>query len=285
MCQLCRLGQQQLAACVSILVRAGLQWDENVTFLEDTTVSTCDADGNSDRPAHGSVDLTLTVPTSAVPEEHGAVCAAAVPTSAVPEEHGAVCAAAAPISAVPEENDVGGAVCAAAVPTSAVPELAYSKLNLEGPALHRALIAASGRPDVADVKALLAAGAKPSFRDRYQMEWNALCRACWCGQVDNVRILLPVSEVNVEDALYRSPVFLAALGSHTEIVRLLLAAGADWRVGTNPLLAACAVGAYDSTLSLVSGLPLAMHDVFLWRVGPACVQLPKTYSTSAVTCP
>ncbi len=68
-----------------------------------------------------------------------------------------------------------------------------------------------------------------------------------CPQTDNVRVLIPCSDVNAEDAHYRTPLFLAALGSHAEIVDLLLAAKADWRMGKNVLFASCAVGSLAST--------------------------------------
>lgn len=110
--------------------------------------------------------------------------------------------------------------------------------------LHRALVAASGLPVVEDVVALLAAGANPAFTDSKHLDWSALCRAAWAGRCANVAALVtdPRAELDVRDSLDRTPLYLASLGGHADIVDLLLGRGADVRVGVNPLFAACASG-------------------------------------------
>jgi len=87
------------------------------------------------------------------------------------------------------------------------------------------LMHAAQRGDFARVRWLLARGAPTELADKYG--WTACMWASECGHVD-IRVLLAVgAKVNAADADCMTALHLASAYSHVEVIRVLLAAGAD----------------------------------------------------------
>jgi ankyrin repeat protein len=74
------------------------------------------------------------------------------------------------------------------------------------------------------MRLLLASGAEVDLSDRWSM--TALAYAAQAGKVDDAKILI-ANDANINFVSGTTPLVLAVMGTHTEMVELLLANGAD----------------------------------------------------------
>ena len=74
------------------------------------------------------------------------------------------------------------------------------------------------------VRLLLAEGADVNLSDRWSM--TALAYAAKQGQIDDAKILI-ANDANINFVSGETPLYFAVVGTHTEMVELLLANGAD----------------------------------------------------------
>jgi hypothetical protein len=117
------------------------------------------------------------------------------------------------------------------------------------------LVEAAARGDLAQVQALLRAGADIEQRDASGR--TAVLAATAGNHVDVVRALIARgANVNAQDAQRDSAFLLAGARGYTEIVRAALAAGADLklpnRFGGNALIPACERGHVDTVRFLLT---------------------------------
>jgi ankyrin repeat protein len=143
---------------------------------------------------------------------------------------------------------------AAAVATVIVPAAAQTGAPL---------VEAAGRGDVAQVQALLRAGADIEQRDANRR--TAILAATDGNHVDVVRALIAErANVNAQDNRRDSAFLLAGARGFTEIVRATLAAGADLkstnRYGGTALIPACHYGHVD-TVRVLLGTAIDVNHV------------------------
>jgi len=74
------------------------------------------------------------------------------------------------------------------------------------------------------VRLLLAKGAGVNLSDKWNM--TALAYAAKQGQIDDAKILI-ANDANINFAMGDTPLYFAVIGTHTEMVELLLASGAE----------------------------------------------------------
>ncbi len=122
-----------------------------------------------------------------------------------------------------------------------------------------ALVDAAARGQLARVRALLDAGAPIESRGNtaYSRHVTAVLAATQGNHLDVVRLLIAHgANVNAQDDQYDSAFLLAGASGHTEIVRATLAAGADLkstnRYGGTALIPACHHGHVDTVRLLLT---------------------------------
>ena len=135
-----------------------------------------------------------------------------------------------------------------------------------GPAV-KALVAAAARGDLAQVRRLLDAGAHLESRGDTQYSRNVtpVLAATQGKHVEVVRLLIARgANVNAQDEQQDSAFLLASASGYTDIVRATLAAGADLastnRYGGTALIPACHHG-HVETVRLLLGTAIAVDHV------------------------
>jgi len=119
----------------------------------------------------------------------------------------------------------------------------------------QALIAAAGRGDTREVKALLARGVAVDVRDSRGR--TALLAATHGNHVEAARLLIAAgADVNAKDDIQDSAYLYAGSHGRTEILKMTLAAGADLkslnRFGGTALIPACHYGHIDAVKVLLA---------------------------------
>lgn len=151
----------------------------------------------------------------------------------------------------------------------------------------QALIAAAGRGDAAEVKALLTRGARVDARDSRGR--TALLAATHGNHVEATRLLIAAgADVNAKDDIQDSAYLYAGAHGRTEILKMTLAAGADLksvnRFGGTALIPACHYGHVDVVKVLLAtkidvdhvnrlGWTALLEAVILGDGGPAHTEI------------
>ncbi len=117
------------------------------------------------------------------------------------------------------------------------------------------------------VKLLLAAGAQGQVQSRDKGGWTALHEAAAKGDLNNARLLIEKTPIEIKDKIGRTPLHLAALHGKSDMAKLLIAAQADVNVtdtqnGDTPLLLA----AWKGHTEIVRQLIAANADVNAKRI-------------------
>jgi hypothetical protein len=153
----------------------------------------------------------------------------------------------------------------------------------------QALIAAAGRGDTGEVKALLARGVRVDARDSRGR--TALLAATQGNHVEAARLLIAAgADVNAKDDIQDSAYLYAGAHGRTEILKMTLAAGADLksinRFGGTALIPACHYGHVETVKVLLAttididhvnrlGWTALLEAVILGDGGPAHTEIVR----------
>mmetsp|Transcript_56010 Transcript_56010/g.67235 ORF Transcript_56010/g.67235 Transcript_56010/m.67235 type:complete len:249 (+) Transcript_56010:281-1027(+) len=119
--------------------------------------------------------------------------------------------------------------------------------------LNDEMLTAASTGDTDSVKTLLDVGASVNTPDK--LGFSAFMYACGNGHIKVTNLIIDDTDVNYGHGTTLSPLLLATKNRHLDIIKVLLAHGADVEgtneIGRTPLLLACENGSYEIAVALI----------------------------------